>query len=152
MVRDGNEKIIEMILGDIGDIPCKGIYYFEFRAHGAIIPDHLIAGTTIYIKSLENKRAVSLKLFEGAYHVFNEDAYVRLEGNYDPSVAHFVHIEIDLDCKKYAICINEEVVTANKDFIDNDFVNRNSLKIFIPPTITEAFQNVFVIDDIRVTK
>ena len=42
LVRDGNEKIIEMILGDIGDIPCKGIYYFEFRAHGAIIPDHLI--------------------------------------------------------------------------------------------------------------
>jgi hypothetical protein len=144
--------VIEAVVGDIGEAPyTSGLVYIVFRAHGEIVPEHLIAGVAISVRSAEDNIAFSLKLYDGSYHLLEEGSYVRLTGTYDTSTAHSLHITMDLDTSKYSICINDEVVAADKAFQDEDFTNLHSLKFIDPQTITEAFDSIYVVDDIRLT-
>lgn len=144
---------VDSVVGDNGTGPhTSGRYYFNFRAHGQDIPQHLIAGTTISVRSLENRLALNMKLFDNSYHLLEGGNYVRLSGAYDPGAAHTVHIELNLDTRRYSVCINGVLVANNKSFLDNDFTNLRSLTFWAPDTITEAFTATYVFDDIRITK
>lgn len=145
--------IVDAVAGDIGAGPhTAGVYYIDFKAHGEIIPQHLITGMVISVRSAENRMALNLKLFDGSYHLQQAGSYNRLAGSYDPSMAHSVHIELNLDERNYSICINNEVVASNKPFLQDEFTNINLLRFYAPPTITEAFSITYVVDDIRITK
>ena len=150
---------VEAVLGEIDDTPNdSGVYYINFEAHGEVIPQHFIAGMGITVLSADGLRALSLKLFDGSYHVLTGGAAGALpatsplSGTYDPSAAHSVHIELNLDTQKFSICINDEVVVSNRAFLDDNVANLHSLKFFGPATITEAFDMAFVVDEIRITK
>lgn len=154
----GNTKPteVEAVVGDIapygGQMPyTSGKGFVEFRAHGETIPQHLIAGMAISVRSESGDAALSLKLFDGSYHRREGDSYVRIEGSYDPGKAHFVHIEVNMDTRKYSICIDDNVVVSHKAFLSSGFTDLYKLCFFAPPTITEAFPSVYVVDDIRIT-
>jgi len=141
------------VVGDVGDAPyTTGVYYIEFRAHGEVIPSPFIAGMEISVRSTEHKAALILRLYDGSYHLREGDSYVRLNGSYEPSTAHFVHIELNLDTRKFSICIDDEVVASYKAFLVEEFLNVHSLQYFVAPTITEAFQNIYIVDEIRIMK
>jgi hypothetical protein len=148
-----NPAIADAVTGDIGEAPyTAGTLYIDYRAHGEIVPKYLISGMAISVRSAEDREALNLKLFDGAYHLHQGNSYDRLTGSYDPARAHSVHIELRMDERKYSICINDEVVASNKAFAQNDFTNLKLLRFFAPATITEAFPNIYVVDDIRITK
>ena len=148
---DGN--IIHTVLGTIDGVPNDaGIYHINFEAHGEVIPQDLIAGMAIAVLSGKGNAALSLKLYDDAYHLRDGSSYTQLTGTYDPGMAHSIHIELNLDTGKFSICVNDEVVVSNKAFLDANFTNLHSLQFFAPATITEAFEMVFVVDDIRITK
>lgn len=150
--RGNNYILIEVNLGDKQFIPFDGKVYFDFEACGEVIPQYLISSTTIWVESLYDDSAFYLKLFDGAYQLYEDEAYIRLEGNYDPSESHHVHIEVNLDSGVYTICINDKVVANRKSFCDAGFSNCYALKISIPAKVTEGFENVYVIDNIRITR
>lgn len=129
-----------------------GVYFIEFRAQGEVIPDPFIAGTDISVRSSAGNAALILRLYEGVYHLKEGDSYVMLSGDYNPGLVHKIHIELNFDIRRYAICIDEEVVAANKAFLSEQFEDLSALKYFMAPTITEAFENIYIVDDIRVTK
>lgn len=148
-----NPVVVAAVLGDNGTAPYRsGIYYLEFMAHGEVVPPYLIAGMAISSRSAEDKLAFNLKLFDGAYHELQQNDYSRLTGSYDVGDAHFVHVQLDMDRSQYSICIDNEVIVANQQFLDGDYANVLSLQFFAPATITEAFPAEYVVDDIRVTK
>ena len=61
---------VRAVLGNINDMPNdSGIYYINFKAHGEVIPQPLIAGIAISAESGQGHRALSLKLFDGSYHL-----------------------------------------------------------------------------------
>jgi hypothetical protein len=143
---------VEAVVGDIDDMPyTSGVVFIEFRAHGEIISEPMIAGMAISVHSAEGDVALALKLYDGSYHLKEGGSYVRIDGSYDPGMAHFVHIELNMDTGKYSICIDEEVVVATKEFLGN-FANLHALKFWVAPTITEAFPTAYVVDEIRMTK
>lgn len=145
--------VVDAVVGDIGEGSyTAGTYYLDFNAHGENIPQHRIAGMNISVRSKEDRAALSMKLFDGSYHILQGDAYVRLTGSYDPNTAHSVHIELNLDERKYSVCINDEVVASNKTFLQDDFTNLHLLQFFAPATITEAFLMTCVVDEIRITR
>lgn len=144
---------VEAVAGIIDAAPnSAGVYYIEFTAHGEIVPEYLIAGIAISVRDSTGKAALSLKLYNSAYHFRVGESYTPLTGSYDPSTSHFVHIELNLDTRKYSICIDNQAVASNKPLFTSDFEDLHSLKFFAPSTITEAFQMVYVIDEIRITK
>ena len=100
----------------------------------------------------KDKLAFNLKLFDGAYHELQQNDYSRLTGSYDVGDAHFVHVELDMDRSQYSICIDNEAIVSNQQFLDGDYANVLSLQFFAPATTTEAFPSEYVVDDIRVTK
>lgn len=149
----------DAVLGNINDEPNdSGIYFINFEAHGEVVPQDFIAGAEITASSAEGRRALSLRLFDGSYHLLTGGtagalpAASRLNGTYDPGAAHSVHIELNLDTRKYSMCVNDEVVVSNRAFLDDDVVNLHSLRFFAPATITEGAQTVLVVDEIRVLK
>jgi len=145
-------SICDSILGNIDDVPnSAGIYYIDFKAHGKVIPQHFIAGMVISVRSTDELAALSSKLHDGAYHLLTDSGSVPLAGTYDPSVPHSIHIELNLDTQRFAMCVNDEVVSSNELFSDtlSDF---HSLRFFAPATITEAFPMEYVVDEIRITK
>lgn len=149
----GKPSYIHAVVGIIDNAPNgSGIYYFNFRAHGEVIPEDFIAGVTIAILSQEDKFALSLKLYDGVYYLREGNTYVPLNGAYDPSVPHSVHIKLDLDARNYSICINDEWVVSDKALMDANFGNLQSLRFFVPGTVTEALEMVYVVDDIRISK
>lgn len=144
---------IDAVVGDVGDAPySSGMYFIEFKAHGEVVPEPLIAGVAISVTSAAGQSALELKLHDAAYHLWEGDSYLSLDGSYDPSAPHFVHIELNLDARNYSVCIDEEVVASYKALVTQDFGNLHSLKFLAPPTITEAFEMVYVVDEIRITK
>ncbi len=147
-----NATEINAVVGDIGDAPyTTGVYYIDFRAHGEVVPSYLIAGMSISVRSATEKAALLLKLYDGSYHLREGDSYVRLNGAYDPNTAHSIHIELNLDTRKFSICIDDEVVASNKALFE-DFTNLHALRYWATPTITEAFESIYIVDDIRITK
>lgn len=145
--------IVEAVAGDLGDAPyTSGVYYLEFRAHGEIVPTPEIAGNSISVKSAEGKYAFYLRLFDGVYHLYEGDSYIARPGSYDPSQAHTVHIELNLDTRRYSICIDEVTIANNKPFYDDTFVNLYSLEFISPVQVTEAHENIYIIDDIRIAR
>ncbi|MHC4338368.1 MAG: hypothetical protein ACYSTG_10565 [Planctomycetota bacterium] len=148
-----NATIIDAVAGKISKVPhTAGTYYIDFKAHGEVIPQYLIAGMAISVRSAEDRSALNLKLFDGSYHLLEGGAYNKLAGSYNPGTAHSVHIELNMDERKYSVCIDDEVVAANKTFLQDDFTNLHLLRFFAPATITEAFSMTYVVDDIRITK
>lgn len=148
-----NANIVHTVLGTIDGVPNDaGIYYINFEAHGEVIPQDLISGMAIAVLSEEDHAALSLKLYDGAYHLRDGSSYTQLSGTYDPGMAHSIHIELNLDTGKFSICVNDEVVVSNKAFLDANFASLHSLRFFAPASLTEAFEMVFVVDDIRITK
>ncbi len=59
---------------------------------------------------------------------------------------------MNLDTRRYSICIDDEVLAENKIFLSENFANMHTLKFFVPPEVTEAFPTEYVVDDIRITK
>ena len=141
------------VVGDNGTAPyTTGIYYLEFRAHGVIVPPYRIAAPRISARSVEDTKAFMMRLYAGSYHLDEGGSSTPLAGSYDPSNAHFVHVELNMDTKKFAVCIDNEVVASDQPILEGDFSNLHSLSIVAPQTITEAFTSEYVIDDIRITK
>ena len=148
-----NPTEVEAAAGIIDEAPnSSGVYYIEFKAQGEVVPEHLIAGIAISVRSSTGKAALALKLHNSAYHLRVGESYTPLAGSYDPSTSHFVHIELNLNTRKYSICIDNQAVASGKPLLTSDFEDLHSLLFFTPPTITEAFQLVYLIDDIRITK
>lgn len=146
-------SIVNVVPGVIGGVPhTSGKIFIDYMSHGETISEYLLAGTAISVHGLGDNWALSMKLFDGSYHILEGDDYVRMDGSYDPNTKHFVHIELNMDTKKYAICINDEEVAADKEFLDDDFTNLRSLTFFSPQTVTEAFPAAYVVDEIRITK
>ena len=144
---------VNAVIGDIGDAPyTTGVYYNDFTAYGQVIPSHFIAGMEISVRSKNNKAALILRLYDGSYHLKEGDSYVQISGTYNPDTAHNIHIELNLNTRKYSICIDDEVVILNKALLVNDFDELHTLHYFLAPTITEAFQSIYITDDIRITK
>jgi hypothetical protein len=153
MIRGQPGTNVDAVAGHIdGELHTAGTYYIDFKAHGEVIPQHLIAGMVISVLSTENHSALNLKLFDGSYHLRQGNSYDRLTGAYDPGKAHSVHIELNLDKNKFSVCINDEVVASNKAFFQDNFANLHLLRFFAPPTVTEAFLSTYVVDEIRITK
>ena len=147
---------VEAVVGDIapygGEMPyTSGKAFVEFRAHGETISEPSAAGMAISIRSEKGHAALALKLFDGSYHRSEGDSYVRIDGSYNPGAAHFVHIELNLDARRYSICIDGNVVVSHKAFLSSGFSDLNKLCFFAPPAILEAFPTVYVVDDIRIT-
>ncbi len=149
-----NPSIVKGIAGNLGgQTPyTSGKYYISFRAHGEVIPEHLIAGIAISVLSEEGDIALDLKLFDGSYHLLENNQYNRLAGSYNPATKHKVHIFIDMDIRRFSICIDEIAVVMNKPISNGSFSNVAMLHFFAAGTVTEAFQMLYVIDDIRITK
>lgn len=148
-----NQTEIEAVVGDNGDAPYNsGVYFIEFKAHGEVVPEHLIAGVAISVVSATGQPALLLKLHAASYHFREGDSYLPLDGSYDPNATHFVHIELNLDARTYSICIDGQVVASNKALFTQDFEDLHALKFFAPPTVTEAFEMAYVVDEIRITK
>lgn len=144
---------IQAVVGDNGDAPYNsGVYFIEFWAHGEVVPEHLIAGMAINVLSEGGQPALQLKLYDDAYRFWSGSSTLPLNGSYDPSAPHFVHIKLDLDARTYSICIDEEPVVSNQALLSEDFGSLHSLEFFAPAMITEAFDMVYVVDDIRITK
>jgi len=155
ITRGGMDEptVVEAEAGKIDGVPNDaGIYDISFKVHGETIPDYSIAGTGIYVRSTEDHLALYLLLFDGSYHLWEDGACVRLSGTYDPSMAHSVHIKLNLDRKRFSICINDEVLVSNNVFLDDDFATLHSLRFIAPQIITEAFTMEFVVDEIRIIK
>jgi hypothetical protein len=151
--RQSSECVVDAVVGDVGDAPYStGVYYIEFKAHGEVIPLHLIAGTTISVRSSKNKAALVMTLYEGSYHLLQGNTSTRLAGSYDPGRAHTIHIELNMNTKKVSLCINNQLVISNRDFSASGFEDLHSLQFYSPATITEAFESVYVVDDLRMTK
>ena len=144
---------VDAVIGEIGGIShTSGVVFIEYKAHGEIVSEPLIAGMAISIRAPDDDWALSMKLFDGSYHLLEGDSYIKMDGSYDPNRMHFVHIELNLDTRKYSICIDDEVVAADKPFLSDDFTNLHALKFFAPQTITESFPAAYVVDEIRMTK
>lgn len=154
ITRDGPpETEVEAVVGDIGEMPyASGKAYVELRAHGETIPSYDFAGVIVSVRSEGGFAALSMRLYDGAYHLSEAGSYTQIVGSYDPAAAHSVHIELDLDTRKYLICINDEEVVSDKTFASASFDSLYMLKFYTSPTILEAFGSVYVVDDIRVTK
>jgi len=143
------------IVGDDGSAPhTAGVYYIDFRAHGQVVPVQNVAGLLISVRSAANESALILKLYDGAYHLWEDFSYTALAGSYDPSEAHRVHIELDLDARTYSVCINNEVVISQKSLLVEDFGDLHRLQFFAPRMATESdtVESVYIVDDIRITK
>ena len=144
---------VEAVVGDMGEAPyTSGVAIVEFRAHGEALSEPFIAGVGIYVSSSGGPLALALRLYEDAYYYREGESNVRIDGSYDPGVEHFVHIEVNLDTRKYSICIDGEAVVAEKDFIGDGFADLHALKFLIAPTVTESFPTAYVVDDIRITR
>ncbi|MCH7840686.1 MAG: hypothetical protein IID38_10695 [Planctomycetes bacterium] len=141
------------VVGDNGTAPyTSGTYCLEFKAPGAVIPPYLIAAPRISARSAEDTKALMLRLYAGSYHLDEATSSVPVSGSYDPGAAHFVHVELKLDSRRFALCINDQVVAFNQTLFYGDFTNLHSLQIVAPQTITEAFPAEYVVDDIRIAK
>lgn len=148
-----NPTVVKGVAGDLGQGPyTSGKYYINFTAHGEVVPEHLIAGIAIAVLSTEDNMALNLKLFDGSYHLSEGGNYNRLSGSYNPGASHKVHIKLDMDERKYSICIDGEAVASNNNFTDNSFSNVSKVRFFAPATVTEAFPMTYIVDDIRILK
>lgn len=145
--------IVKAIAGKINNEANKtGTYYIRYRAHGEVIPAHLIAGIATSAYDEKDNGAVLLKLFNNTYHARMGDNYNVLAGSYDPGVAHTVQIELNFSSKTYSVCVDGSAVLANSPFYSQNFSEIDTLRFFAPQTITEAFPATLVVDDIRITK
>lgn len=141
------------MVGDIGEGPyTSGIYYVGFMAYGEVIPTALIAGMLIFVQSAEERSALKIKLNDGLYRVFNGNSSSPLNGTYIPSTPHIIHIELSLDARTYSACIDNKVLINNNTILTPNFEQLKSQQFLAPPTINEAFEMVYVVDDIRITK
>ena len=131
-----------------------GRLYVRFNAHGAIVPAQLIAGPTVNVLSTTDRHAVSLKLYDSAYHLLHSETGTsdRINGSYDPGNAHEVLIVLDLDSKRYTVCIDGTRVSANNTFESTDFGELDRVEFFMTPTITEAFASQYVVDEVQIMK
>ena len=153
ITRGSRATEIYGVVGDIGEGAYdSGVYYVEFRAHGAVIPEQLIAGVAISVQSTTEQDALLLKLYADSYHYREADSYLAFGGSYDPSGAHNVHITLNLDSRTYSICVDDSTAVSDKALFSPDFGTLHSLKFFAPATITEAFDMIYVVDEIRITK
>ena len=144
---------VTAVVGDIGEMPyTSGVVYIDYWAHGEAISEPFIAGMSISVRSEDGPAALIMRLYDGSYHLREDDTYVRMEGSYDPSTPHFVHIVINMDTRKYSIYIDSEALVIGKDFLSVDFTDLHMLNFWVTPTITEAFPTVYIVDDIRITK
>ncbi len=146
--------VVEGVAGDLGQGPyTSGKYYIDFTAHGDIVPPYLVYGITIAVLSEEGNVALSLGLFDGSYHLIEGDGYSKLSGSYDPGAKHMIHIKIDMDERKYSICIDDEAVVSDKNFEDGNFSNVAMVR-FNSPGIVLALPmpHSYVVDDLRITK
>lgn len=153
ITRSSSQAEIKAIVGDIGDAPyTTGVYYIDYNAHGLVIPEQTYGAMSISVRSTDNKAALSLLLYDGAYHLEQGGSSLRLTGSYDPNTAHRIHIVLDLDAKRYSICIDGEVLASNKPLLAGDFTDLHSLQFHVFPGIFEGFMSVNIVDDIQITK
>jgi hypothetical protein len=144
---------VKAIVGDFGEAPYRtGVYYIDFHAHGMVIPAGKIAGMVISVLSSNKQEALCLNLFDGSYHLKEGNSWVRLFGDYDPSTAHTIHIELDLNTRKYMICIDGNVVAVNKTLLDQNFTSLHALQYHVSPARYESMKNIYIVDYIRITK
>lgn len=146
------ETGINTTMGDIEDLPCCGVYHIRLRIQGTIIPDYAVSSAVILVDSTEQKIALILRLYDGSYHHIVNQSSVRLDGSYDPTVTHVLHIILDLDNRNYSVCVNEEMIASAEPLFDSDYRYRHGLNIIMPGSYTENFESQIVVDDIRVTK
>ena len=106
----------------------------------------------ISLRSSTGKAALILKLYEGAYQLNEGGTYTTLNGSINPGLVHLMHIQLNMDSKKYSICINGEVVVKNKNFLSAEFEDFEALKFYLNAEITEAFESIYLVDDIRISK
>lgn len=144
---------VEAVLGNIDGVPNDaGIYNIYFNAHGEVIPDYHGASMGIYVKSIEERLAFALSLYDGCYQVWEGSDYHRLDGAYDPGMAHTIRIKLNLDTRQFSFRVNNEVLVSNEAFLHDDFANFHSLMFIGPWTVTEAIPMEFVVDEIRIIK
>lgn len=143
------------LVGDNGNFPyTSGLVHLEYRAYGEVINKAIIAGMSIEVLSAEGEAALVLRLYDGSYHLLenlNTNDYVPLVGSYNSATEHLVHIVINLDTRRYSICIDNEVLAKNKAFLSNRFTNVHMLRFYAQQMIFEAFPLEYVLDDIRIT-
>ncbi|TKJ36975.1 MAG: hypothetical protein CEE38_08705 [Planctomycetes bacterium B3_Pla] len=153
ITRSSIQAEINAIVGDISDAPyTRGVYYIDYAAHGLNIPETTSGAMRISVRATDNKPALSLLLYDGAYYLAQVGPSLRLTGSYDPSTAHRVHIELDLDMRRYSVCIDGEVLASNIPLIASTFIDLHSLRFNVFPTDSPGFESENVIDDIRITK
>lgn len=153
IVRTMSPTEVEAHVADSQGMPFRaGKVHINFRAHGEVIPNHLIAGTVVSVRSSSGEAILILKLFDGAYHLLEGGSYVRLAGTYNPGEAHSLHIEVDLSLKVYKVCIEGNMVAAHKPFHSSAAMDLQGLKFIAPATVTEAFQADYVVDEIKLSK
>ncbi len=139
-------------LGDPGDVPCAGIYIVSFDIVGERVPHSLISSPRFYFKSLTDKIALKLHLYDGAYHYLHNGSAIKIEGDYDTSSVHNVQLNFDMDQHVSHVCIDGSVVASNIPFIDANFGHRGRFEIAMPAAITEAFDASVIVDELRVQK
>lgn len=148
--RTREEKKAFATMGDTDDIGELNDFFVNISLRGDVIPENLISSSTIWVEDAKERPALYLKLFNGQYHLLTGENYIPLDGDYDPSQPHELKIGLDPQSKKFSICINGERLVTNRDFHDDDFDLRAMLKISVPATVTEAFENKLTIGEIRV--
>jgi hypothetical protein len=144
---------VEFVFGSTADdTPTSGTFVGSFRAVGDPVPQNVISSTGLTILSAQNRKALQLSLFAGAYYQRQGTSNVPLTGNYDPSQPHTVRVRVNLDAKTYMVCVNGVVLAADQPFLDPNFDARRGFAILVSPTTTEAFAAGLVIDDVSVTR
>ena len=154
ITRAMSDTNVEAVIGDIGEGPYdSGPLFVDFLAQGEVIPVNFISGLGFSIESEKGKSALFLKLYDNAYHTLGSDGnYTTLSGSYDPNSVHHVRIFLEMDEKLYAVCIDGEPVQNYTPFLDQDFGELRMAKLIAPPTVTEAFEMVYLIDEFRIIK
>ncbi|MCH8199236.1 MAG: hypothetical protein IIA54_04100, partial [Chloroflexi bacterium] len=84
----------------------SGIHYIDYQAYGEVIPEFPISSHAIWIEDANGDRAFTLRLHNGAYHLLVGSELKKLGGSYDASKPHGIHVELNLDTKRYSICID----------------------------------------------
>ena len=149
----GSETSVEARVGDIGDMPySSGVAYVEYRAHCEEYSAVFISGMSISVRSEGGQAALVMRFYDGLYHILEGETYIPIVGSYDPSAEHTVHIKLDLDARRYWICIGGEEVLSDRPFASEGFTELHSLDFFVAHAVLEAFPMVYVVDDIRITK
>ena len=152
MQRGSTATTVTAIVGDDGNMPyTSGDIIIQFRAVCTEYSSQSTSTMLITVGSESGDEALRMTFYNGEYRVIQGGSGVLLTGSYDSTTAHSVRIKLDMDTGWYWICIDGEVL-ANGAFESGGFTELHHLEFRFNPAILEAFQTVYVVDDIQISK